>query len=83
MLQFNEMIELGKLYKIQSRLETEYKLALVSYSNSCFYSSTQQYYYKMVFFLGEILGYENQKILEDITNYTVTDKQDDKEKHKC
>lgn len=60
---------LQELYGIQKRAEEEYYTALTSYSNSYVGSTGSNYFYNMILFIGEILGYSNQKISQDIQEY--------------
>lgn len=57
---------LEELYGIKNRLEEEYNIAISSYNRSIFGSAAYKYYYSLVIFLGEILGYDDDKILKDI-----------------
>jgi hypothetical protein len=79
MLNFSDTVStLSELFQIHSRLEAEYSRALMSYFNSCSGSTGEEYHKNMALFLGEILGYKKEKILDDIKAYKC-----DKEKHKC
>ena len=73
MLNFSDTVStLSELFQIHSRLEAEYSRALMSYSTG------EEYHKNMALFLGEILGYKKEKILDDIKAYKC-----DKGKHKC